>query len=151
MAGWLQIERRIPVTQKEQISSWTFYHPHYRRSTSYSHDSLYLAADRLTLPGLQIDMPGAGVFPHYHPALCLTNQAPYLSRSMWRLPAWMHPGHETIPLSYHTDLSRWTSREDHALLRSAGRGQEFVLDCDEYPEAQKWLAGVIGLREHDIW
>jgi hypothetical protein len=46
-------------------------------------------------------------------------------------------------LSYHTQLKRWEQRADYVLLKSAGRGQEFVLDCDDYPEAAEWLANLI--------
>jgi hypothetical protein len=35
-----------------------------------------------------------------------------------------------------SDLKRWA---DGILLDSVSRGQEFVLDCDDYPEAQVWL------------
>jgi len=38
-----------------------------------------------------------------------------------------------------SDLKRWTKGTDGVLLDSVSRGQEFVLDCDDYPEAQSWL------------
>ncbi len=60
----------------------------------------------------------------------------------------MYPGAEKSALSYHADLNRWEMREGYTRLRSVGRGQEFVLDCEEYPEAVEWLAAVL----HDwIW
>jgi hypothetical protein len=33
---------------------------------------------------------------------------------------------------------------DSVYLRTVGRGQEFVLDCDHYPESEGWLAGLFG-------
>jgi hypothetical protein len=35
-----------------------------------------------------------------------------------------------------SDLKRWTKGTDGVLLDSVLREQEFVLDCDDYPEAQ---------------
>jgi hypothetical protein len=31
------------------------------------------------------------------------------------------------------------------MLKAASRGQEFVLDCDDYPEAIHWLAELLML------
>jgi len=43
-------------------------------------------------------------------------------------------------------VSRWTPGEGHVLLHSAGRGQEFVFDCQEYPEALAWLSDLLCLN-----
>jgi hypothetical protein len=42
-------------------------------------------------------------------------------------------------LTYNSDLSRWRTSTAGVTLDSAARGQEFVLDCDDYPEATEWL------------
>ena len=139
--GWLQIEQRIPVVQRPQIPVWA-------REQSTDPDSLYIATDQLHLPGVTIDRPGAGIFPCYHPALCLTELEPYLSRRTWRLPAWMYPGTRKSALTYHANPKRWEMNEGYTRLKSVGRGQEFVLDCDKYPEAVKWLADVLSVCTH---
>jgi len=36
------------------------------------------------------------------------------------------------------------------LLTAASRGQEFVLDCDDYPEAVGWLAELVRLVNHQL-
>jgi hypothetical protein len=141
--GWLQIEQRIPVAQRSRIPLWASNHAHCRRAQSLALDSLYIATDRLTLPGFALTWPGAGIFPSFHPSLCLTNQEPHVSRRIWRLPHWMSPAHGRSALTYHPDLKHWKTQADHVLLRSAGRGQEFVLDCAEYPQAPAWLASLI--------
>jgi Nucleotide modification associated domain 3 len=141
--GWLQIEQRIPVAQRSRIPSWAGDHAHCRRAQPLALDSLYIATSCLTLPGITLDKPGAGLFPQYHPLLCLTNQEPHVSRRIWRLPHWMSPAHGRSALTYRPDLKRWETPSDHVLLKSAGRGQEFVLDCAEYPEAVAWLANLI--------
>jgi hypothetical protein len=141
--GWLQIEQRIPATQWSSLPAWAGDHAHCRRAHPLALESLYISSDRLTLPGVTLNLPGAGIFPHYSPSLCLTSQDPYVSRRNWRLPPWMFPAHARSALTYHADPQSWETKEDHVLLRSAGRGQEFVLDCAEYPEAVGWLANLI--------
>jgi hypothetical protein len=145
--GWLQVERRISLDDAKQIPSWARYHPHCIRRPYSKVDSLYISTRRLRLPGaghpLGDDKRGAGVFGRFHPALCLT--AAGMSRSTWRLPGWFHPAGKTSALSYHSNPARWTMEEHYVLLDSVGRGQEFVLDCEEYPEALDWLCGLLRL------
>ena len=47
-------------------------------------------------------------------------------------------------------LSRkgFDSREGFTRLKSVGRGQEFVLDCEEYPGALECLVDVLGACTH---
>lgn len=141
--GWLQVERRIPVGDLSEIPPWALEHPHCVREKYHSFDSLYISTDHLKLPGIVTDKPGAAVFQKFDPALCLT--ALGMSRSVWRLPSWFYPGEGKSGLSYHTRSARFRLEEDYVLLRSVGRGQEFVLDCGEYPEALNWLTNIICL------
>ena len=141
--GWLQIERRIPINNEAQIPSWASDHPHCKRTNHSSLDSIYISTDYLSLPGITIDKPGAGVFQSFNPALCLT--APGMSRSIWRLPGWFYPGEGKSSLSYHEDANRWKLDGDYVLLNSATRGQEFVLDCEEYPEAIDWVCSMLSI------
>ena len=143
MFGWLQIEQRIAVAQRSNIPAWAGDHAHCRCAQPLALDSLYTSTDHISLPGVTLNRPGAGLFSTYHSSLCLTNQEPYVSRRIWRLPRWMSPAAGRMPLTYHAHQKYWEMKEDHLLLRSAGRGQEFVLDCDEYPEAVEWLANLI--------
>jgi hypothetical protein len=39
--------------------------------------------------------------------------------------------------------AKGASAGDHAILHSATRGQEFVLDADQYPEATAWAQDLI--------
>jgi hypothetical protein len=136
--GWLQIEQWIPTRDRAQIPVWAYDHPHVIGQPPSGPDMLYIATEHLALPGLQIELPGGGVFEHFDPALCLTATGP--KRSVWRLPGWFHPGAGRTPLTYHGNLRRWTPDGDYVLLQTVGRGQEFVLDCEAYPEAIGWLA-----------
>ena len=46
------------------------------------------------------------------------------------------------PLTYHCDMERWWTTGNWTELRAVAKGQEFILDCDEYPEAIAWLSGL---------
>jgi hypothetical protein len=51
------------------------------------------------------------------------------------LPVGFYPGAGRKPLAFHARPERWLWRGARAELRASSRGQEFVLDGDEYPEA----------------
>jgi len=55
--------------------------------------------------------------------------------SRWRVPPWLR----AAGLTYHANQDRWDGDET---LTVVGRGQEFVSDISEVPEASAWLAGV---------
>ncbi len=143
--GWLQVEQRIAVESLAEIPAWARDHPHCKDKKYSNLDSIYISARHLHLPGIEIHKPGAGVFHRFTPELCLT--APERSRSIWQLPGWFYPRQPTSILSYHNDLSRWKLEAESVLLRSVTRGQEFVLDCQEYPEAVPWLYRLLYLHD----
>jgi hypothetical protein len=142
--GWLQIEARCPSADASRLPDWAQSHPHYLRM-EHKQDSIYLSTDRLHLPGITTDLPGAGVFSHYHDALRLT--APGHTRSLWLLPPWFHPEGRPSALSYHGNPTLWTKGETGVSLQSVPKGQEFVLDSEYYPEAIGWLGNL--LQEKD--
>lgn len=136
--GWLQIAERVAVSNWPTDETWALYHPHFQRDP-HPKNVVYVAAERFVLPGLQSSaIPGAGLFPAFTPQLLLTE--PMCSRpGRWLLPKWFHPNRRASVLSYHGNPVRWHSSKTGVMLDSASRGQEFVLDCDDYPEALKWL------------
>ncbi|WP_442956539.1 hypothetical protein [Prosthecochloris sp. GSB1] len=86
-------------------------------------------------------MPGAGTFPKFSHSLQLTTPEGN-KLSIWELPEWFFPENRK-PLTYHSDIRRWRKRGDRVELESVARGQEFVLDCNEYPEAIQWACDLI--------
>ncbi len=138
--GWLQIEQRIALQNRSAIPTWALDHAHCIREQSSKVDSIYISTDRLQLPGMSVNLPGAGIFPRFEPILCLTAQG--MSRSKWRLPLWFYPEGKESSLTYNAKLSQWESEQDYVLLNTVGRGQEFILDCLHYPEAPEWLSGI---------
>lgn len=135
--GWLKVD---VIKSVEEFSAaerrWADYHPHFSRGRT-SEEVVCLARSQMSLPGERRTLPGFGVFPICHSSLCLT--APFSTRSRWRLPKWFWPGGGKTPLSRHADIRRWHRTRDWVYLDTVPIGQEFVLDCQEYPEALDWL------------
>lgn len=143
--GWLQVGEVLPVdaiSERQRVTwPWLAKHPHLARRPDPS-NTLYLAADRLSLPGLPSrGGPGAGVFDTTAPERCLT-AADARTPSSWDLPLDFIP-RDRPPLTFHGESSRWSVEHGRARLRVVVRGQEFVLDLDEYPEVRTWVAGLL--------
>lgn len=140
--GWLQVAEVLLLgNSRPQGYEWAQYHPHFNRSTD-PNNVVYIAERHLQIDNLAESLPGAGAFTHFSLSRQLTAlQAE--NRSIWDLPSWFHPGEDRKPLTYHSDLQRWQKRGGRTELKSVARGQEFVLDCDEYPEAVQWVCDLI--------
>ena len=137
--GWLQIGEihKVDNLAKDELP-WTCYHPH--RHLSRDKDptnTLYIASCGLHLGDGSIAQ-GAGCYLKFHERLVLTN--PNGSGvTDWRLPRCFYPDNGNSPLTYHPKLHRWRHDDQYAYLQSASRGQEFVLDLDQYPDVTDWL------------
>ncbi len=146
MFGWLQVGEVLPVVEPHLIlrsHPWLVHHPHLVFAGAIgSQNTIYVAAERLTLAGQQVAAPGAGVFTHWSPQLQLT--AIGCNRSIWDLPSWMMPG-SGLPsaLTYHGRLERWEDRGDRVRLASVAKGQEFVQDIGEHSEALAWVRALL--------
>ena len=139
--GWLQIGAVVSLDDsRSELPSWARYHPHVH-GDSEGNNTLYVARRRLDLDGSGHGAAGGGVFRSYNQRLCLTARGQ--TRTRWRLPGWFFPADGRRPLTYHRNRERWRRTEDHTLLRSVPRGQEFVLDTDDYPEAVAWARNLI--------
>ncbi len=139
--GWLQIEEvRSPTTGFLEEHPWAGGHPHCLENGWGSNNTVYLSAPKLSVPGIADSYPGGGVFPMFNAHLQLT--APTGTRTVWRLPGWMHPEGRESALSYHGNPKLWRRDDHHTILRSMAKGQEFVLNTEHYPEAIEWVAGL---------
>ena len=141
--GWLQIDEVLKVDDCDLSNCiWAKYHPHFHREHE-TNNTLYLARRYLTLAGVGAgEQPGAGVFPHFSEKLVLT--APSAATpSQWDLPRWFYPHDGKYPLTYHSDIARWQRTENGARLNAIARGQEFILDTADFPEAIEWLKGLL--------
>lgn len=144
--GWMQIDKTLPVEQilASPVHQKLACHPHCHGEFSGA-NTIYSGRKNLSL---KRSCRGAGVFRRYDEALCLT--AENHSRSIWELPGFMHPVGRDSALSYHTDLGRWSQLNDKVQLKSAARGQEFVLDLDHYPEGRAWVKNLFEKRSGNI-
>jgi hypothetical protein len=144
--GWLAVGEVLHVGEGAGAivarRPWLASHPHAHLGRATG-NTIYVAADRLHVPGGPRDgLPGAGLFRTVSEALVLTQDGQPM-RSVWRLPPALEPRSGGATLSYHADAGRWTRDGDGAVLRTVGRGQEFVLDCARRPEAIRWALGLV--------
>ena len=150
--GWLQIGEIIRVDDLAPGElPWARYHPHFQIEKDPA-NTLYLAADSLALDSEMTSIAAAGTFNRVHPQMILTHpDSPH--PSLWRLPRFMFPAAGRQPLSYHTRLDRWSLDQplsaDFCNLQSAARGQEFILNMKDYPEASAWVKQLILSVEYD--
>lgn len=134
--GWLAVGEIW--RQPEPVPRGIAAHIHCQREFR-GNNAVYMAARHYS--GLsKVLLPGAGLCSHIDPALVLSDGE---RRSQWKLPAWFHPEGRQSTLSYHQKMSRWSKHGEHCRLEAAARGQEFVLDCDHYPEARAWAGDLI--------
>ncbi|WP_148862093.1 Nmad3 family putative nucleotide modification protein [Marinobacter fonticola] len=141
--GWLQIGQIQAVDALEKGAlAWARYHPHFGWRDDPS-NTLYLAADALTLGDTAPGLPGAGWFERHRASLQLTDRR--ASRpGVWALPRWFYPRKGQVPLTYHAKPERWRRETHRVVLQAVARGQEFVLDTRHYPEALPWIRCIIG-------
>lgn len=151
--GWMGVGERLTIDETDFNDTcfsdrhWLKYHPHLHGQPD-ANNTLYVSSESLSFaPSLD----GSGVFRGISEDLVLT--APGSNKpSFWQLPDWFYPyqtdRHLILgarePLSYHHKSDRWfTPSNGYCQLQSAARGQEFVLDMDQYPETKPWLIGLI--------
>lgn len=141
--GWLQIDEVVKVDGCNVSSlRWASYHPHFQRKSD-ANNTVYIARRHLMLPGVCTDgLPGSGVFPGFSEDLVLSDPDGS-TPSVWRLPQWFYPRDGKIPLTYHSNLTRWQKIKNAVRLKSVARGQEFVLDTEDFPEAIEWLRALM--------
>jgi len=140
--GWLQVGMVYGVDESQSAPEWVKSHIHFQRSgKDKGKEVVFVSAERLALSGCSTTLSGAGLVGQFQPSLCLT--APGCSRSVWWLPGWFWPDEGKRPLSYHGDFGRWEQRSDGVLLKTASRGQEFVLQGEDYPKMVDWVLGLL--------
>ena len=142
--GWLQVDQEYRVGDLGPNDlPWARHHPHLYSRYRDDRNTVYAASTKLQLDGDDgQDIAGWGVFPKFGRRLVLTDPNG-TGVSNWRLPRWFYPDGNKPPMTYHPDRKRWRRDANNAYLRSVGRGQEFVLDLANYPEATEWLFDLV--------
>lgn len=140
--GWLEVDEVLPVVTDRlgslQRHPWIATHPHVASPERYTdpRNTLYVGRKR----SAYVNGPGGGRFPSMRPSLQLTREG--LPRSIWSLPSWFEPKGRT-PLTYHPRADCWNADGDSVTLKTAAKGQEFVIDGKAYPELEQWVANLI--------
>jgi hypothetical protein len=143
--GWLEIGDIRPIVEaREQCLQrypWIEDHPHVATPTHYTdpRNVLYIAAARSLYSSPS--SVGGGTFSRFSEGLRLTKQG--ATRSVWSLPEWFRPTDDKEALSYHGNLSRWQLDGATVTLKTVPKGQEFVLDSQQYSQAEPWLYNII--------
>lgn len=132
--GYLQVDEIERIDRSRYYQKWKFDHPHYFYRNR-ENNTAYIAREFLSFTPSK---PGYGVFS-FNEKLVLT--APNNKRSIWKLPQFFHPQFGTL-MSYHEDKTKWAMHNDHCILQSAGRGQEFVIEGNE--QVEQWAKDIIG-------
>lgn len=143
--GWIEVAEILPVVKERErcVSEfpWISNHPHVSRPDHYtdSRNTLYIASGQSRFNSKAAY--GGGRFVEYHDGLRLTKTG--CSRSIWSLPAWFMPRGDQAPLSYHPRPDQWQQDSGSVTLRSAAKGQEFVMDGARYPECEGWVSALV--------
>ncbi len=133
--GWLEVAEAVPIAEKwTTMPRWAASHPHFHGIPA-KNNTLYVSRS------VEDGGVGGGTFDSYRRALRLSSEDH--SRSRWQLPAWFSPEGRASSLSFHGKPSRWRKIETGVILDTVGRGQEFVLDGEHYPEAGPWARALI--------
>ncbi len=145
--GWLQVGEVLEVGAATAAYRakypWLGDHPHLHGDRDNS-NTVYIANRKLILAtGTSVKGAGAGVFNRMSVHRTLTAQSQPL-RGTWQLPSWFYPSSGRTPLTYNVNPANWAREADGSKLVSASKGQEFVLNMDEYPEARTWLQRIFG-------
>jgi len=144
MFGWLRVGeiwrqdgevRRDSENNALEIPEWAKDHPHVAQINTFKDNTIYVACRTDTAYT-------AGTFRFVVDDLILTRKG-QPRRSQWRLPKWFFRSERESAMSYHSNLLRWTPHESHVDLQSVGRGQEFVLDIQDDPDAIHWVNDLI--------
>ena len=133
--GWMKVGEILScISLPSDIARWAVGHPHLYGSQPTENDVI-VAADDFTLGGRRL--PGAGIFTSRAERVLTHHGA---TRSVWCMPAWMHPGAKLVTLSYHGDPKRWSDVDaETCKLKSAAIGQEFVLKINQPEPMNQWL------------
>jgi hypothetical protein len=135
--GYLEISHVLDVGSAESFAPWLRDHVHVasRTEVAWRNNTVYVASANLSRRSL---LPGGGTFTVHRPDLQLTT--PGANTASWRLPMAFHPTQTSRPMTYHAAAARWKLDPPYALLSSAARGQEFVVEVNN--GISKWLTGL---------
>jgi hypothetical protein len=148
--GWLQIEKIEPIKSLADAGRlrakypWAAGHPHLQDCFHDKANTLYIGTEKLDIGESAEKIPGYGAFKYFSEPLQLSEKGN--SCGFWKMPTWFKPKGESraVWASHANGTTCWTpvSNEtgDKVMYHRVhlGPGQEFVLDCSQYPESIEW-------------
>jgi hypothetical protein len=147
--GWLEIERVYSINDERDEClrqfPWLQKQPHFASPDYYdSHlNTIYIGANKSRYN--YDSKSGGSYFTHFKKDLCLTKRGE--TRTVWTLPKWFMPSEKKPHLTYHPMGNRWVREGKRVKLKSASKGQEFILDGSYYPELADWIKGIISQKD----
>ena len=108
-------------------------HPHFEFRKQLN-NTAYVATDKLSFNS---NITGAGVFK-FDERLVLSCDPKY--RTTWKLPKFFHPDYGT-QMTSHLKEFRWSLEDDCCRLKSAPRGQEFIITGNS--DVETWAKNII--------
>jgi hypothetical protein len=132
--GYMQVGEIDSISETIEYKPWKLDHPHYRNRNRKLNTG-YIARENLDFCP---ELPGYGVFS-YDDLLVLTDIS-QKKRTVWRLPYFFHPVSGT-KMTFHENQKRWELHNNHCILKSVGRGQEFVIT--ENDNVIEWAKNLI--------
>jgi len=138
--GWLQIGEVWTIGDDPRAilaaHPWLHAHPHVQASGWPRTNTVYMASEKLALDRVQTVFPGWGLLRTGFRFTAPGSGGP----SQWLVPSWLDITQGGVGLTYHP-AARWQAG---GRLQSAARGQEFVADVADRPDARKWLIQLLG-------
>jgi hypothetical protein len=141
--SYLQISE-IVKPNVEETPEWLQYHPHvkYRDMDEFNkkNNTIYIASELFNYH--KPFNKNGSIFFVFSEDLILTKRS-QPNRSTWELPVDFHPDNG-VKLSYNPE-SRWSLENGKAILKSAGKGQEFIF-TDKDSKVEKWCIDLIKMH-----
>lgn len=142
--SYLQISE-IYKPNIQNAPDWLDYHPHvkYKDTDEFNNDNntIYAAKELFDYPE-HFNKNGSASFVFSEDLILTKKGQP--NRSLWELPLELHPD-SRLKLSYHLNEKRWSVENNRAILKSTGRGQEFIF-TDMDAKAEKWGIDLIKMN-----
>lgn len=140
--GYLQVDK-IFKPNIEQVPEWLNHHAHVINkgvgNFKNNNNTVYTSKDLFDYPKNTFNKNGAVCFT-FNEDLVLTKNGQQ-NKSIWELPSFLHPDNG-VTLSYNP-RQNWSLNADQAILKSAGRGQEFIFTTDPKGEVENWCINLI--------
>lgn len=139
----MKVEKVYDLNIEHPVPDWLKNHPHmhYKSLAEYKGRSnvIYAARQFFTDDENSLNVNGSALFK-FHEDLILTKKG-QANRTRWELPHFFHP--ETgVQVSYNPS-ARWEKAGEKAELRSASRGQEFVVMSDPVGRINRWCVDIV--------